>query len=175
MELRPSERWILLNQYRILEALYPGQADEYREVREALERGDAALIATHAAFLEVDKPLLGEAERSLVRRILSLYDALQHSYRTLEEPPSIDDPEELLFRGFDAEGEGAFTEYARLLLAETGQFAHVDHKGALDSDRPELPVYRRMLDAWRTYSDTRDLTTVQIFYILEAATESTHD
>ena len=178
MELKRSERWILSCQYRILEALYPQEADEFRKVREALDRGDAAVIAAHAPFSDRHEPLdpdLSEEDRSRIRRILSLFDALQHSHREMEEPPAIDDPEELLFRGFDAESERALAEYASRLLAETGQFAHVDHKESLDGEGPMLPAYQRMLDAWRTYSDKRDLTTVQIFFILEAATEPTHD
>jgi len=175
MELKPSERRILSNQYRILEALYPQEADEFRRAREALDRGDAALVAAQAPFIDIDGPDLSEEERSLVRRTLSLFEALQASHRDLEEPSGIDDPEELLFPGFEAESEGAFAGHARLLLAETGRFSHVGHKERSDGDRPMLPAYQRMLEAWRVYAEATDLTIVQIFYILEAATDPTHD
>jgi uncharacterized protein YfbU (UPF0304 family) len=178
MELKRSERWILSCQYRILEGLYPEEASEFRKVREALDRGDVALIAAFAPFSDHNESLepdLSEDDRAQVRRILSLFDALQHSHRELEEPTAIDDPEELLFRGFHAENESTLGEYASRLLAETGEFAHVDHKASFESDGPLLPGYQRMLDAWRTYSEKRDLTTVQIYFILEAATGPTHD
>jgi hypothetical protein len=39
MKLTRTERWILVNQYRILEALYPDEAKWFAENREALSSG----------------------------------------------------------------------------------------------------------------------------------------
>lgn len=39
MKLSRTERWMLSNQYRILEALYPADAGSYARHREALESG----------------------------------------------------------------------------------------------------------------------------------------
>lgn len=39
MNLSREQRWMLANQYRILEKLYPEEADHYERAREVLERG----------------------------------------------------------------------------------------------------------------------------------------
>jgi hypothetical protein len=39
MKLTRTERWILANQYRILEVLYPKEADSLSYAREAFEHG----------------------------------------------------------------------------------------------------------------------------------------
>ena len=174
MQLTRSERWILSNQYRLLEALHPEDADHYRKVREALESGDTTLIASYSAFIRQTHPPLSEDDRSLVAATLSLYRALQTSYTALEDPTGVE-AEALQLPGFAAETEGGFGEHARFLIESETQFAELDRKDDLVSPGPALPGYRRMLAAWRLYGIATTLSKVQILYILEAGTEPTHD
>jgi uncharacterized protein YfbU (UPF0304 family) len=174
MHLTRSERWILSNQYRLLEVMHAEDADHYRKVREALESGDTALIASYSAFIRVVHPPLSDEDRSLVARILSLYNALQTSYNAMEDKTGIE-PEDLQLPGFDAESEGGFGEHARFLIEGEKSFAELDQRDGLVSPGPSLPMYRRMLEAWRLYGDVTTLSKIQILYIVEAGTEPTHD
>src|SRR5687768_9113371 len=170
MHLTRPERWILSNQYRLLEALHTEDADHYRKIREALESGDSALIASYSAFIRVEHPPLTDEDRSLVATILSLYDVLQASYRELEDKSGIE-AEAVQLPGFDAESESGFGEHAQFLIEGEKQFVELDRRSDLVSAGPSLPMYRRMLEAWRVYGNATTLSKVQILYILEAGTE----
>jgi uncharacterized protein YfbU (UPF0304 family) len=153
--------------------MHAEDADYYRKVREALESGDTALIASYSAFIRFVHPPLSEEDRSLVATILSMYDALQAAYRELEDKTGIE-AETLHLPGFDAETESGFGEHARDLIEGKKLFVDLDRKDNLVSPGPSLPMYRRMLDAWRIYGNATTLSKVQILYILEAGTEPTH-
>lgn len=174
MELTRPERWILSNQYRLLEALYAEDAEHFRKVREALESGDSALIASYSAFIRFERPPLSDEDSSLVHAILSMYDALQASHRELSDPTDIE-VASLQFPGFDAEVETAFRQYTGYLIEEEKEFIDLDRQADLTSVGPSLPMYRRMLEAWRSYANARQLSLVQILYLLQAGTEPTHD
>jgi uncharacterized protein len=173
MELTPAEQWILANQYRILERLYPEEAEELRRAREAVRSGDPVLLAAYSGVPYVPDTLLSDAERDLVRAILSLFGALQSSYAKLENKERISE-EDVGFGGFDAAQERAFRDFSDHLLRNDEEFASIARAQAVAA-QPMLPAYRRMLDAWRIYGKSSTLSKVQMLYVLESRKEPSHD
>src|SRR5688572_15542499 len=102
MDLSRTERLILANQYRILEALFPADADYYRDKRTALEHG----FEYH--YDEVAGDILSDtlsAERcNEVIEILQMYRSLTYAYRALEDKSGIE-PRAIDFPGFDGNHE----------------------------------------------------------------------
>lgn len=174
MDLTPVDRWMLVNQYRLLERLYPEDAEEHRRIREALESGDAKAITAHAAFLAAVEPPLGDEEAAFVDEILEMYQALQRCHGALEDASGIE-AEHVRFPGFAAGTEEGFRRHTRALIAGDDALSDFDRTDDLESAADSLPRYRRMLDAWRLYGRSTDLSKVQILYILESGTEPTHD
>ena len=81
MELTKIERLSLINQYLILEKLYPEEKEHYSELRQALENGYTLHYSWCFDFLSDDMPI---DECKKVLDILDLYrsmDFFMNSYR----------------------------------------------------------------------------------------------
>ena len=98
MELSESERLILSNQYKILEELYPDEANIYRRHGKIVEEGytlNYEEICTHI----YDE--LSNKECREVLDILDMHSALRQSAQALTDEPSIS----ISFHGFDGNNE----------------------------------------------------------------------
>jgi uncharacterized protein YfbU (UPF0304 family) len=147
------ERRVLINQARILAALYPLEAHRFERTIEILSEG------YHEAWEDVvltglKKPLIKE-DMNLIYQILDMYDWLQKSYYALTLDEKLRLPEKsLIFPGFDPREEPRHLAYGRFLLENMDRFTFVEAADRLIAKQPMCEVYDRMLN--RLPRDGRD-------------------
>lgn len=158
----------MANQYRILEALSPEDAQSLRQAREALEQGFALEYDSIAVHIYDEPHTLTEEECKEVINILSMFDALDVSYKALADKMGLDEWA-IRFRGFDGNTEGKQMAYARYFCGlDGGRFTNL-HKGDnFNSHMPMLSVYRRMVAAWKEVGSSYDLSKDQMARIYAA-------
>jgi len=148
MNLSREQRWMLANQYRILERLYPDEAEYYAQAREVLERGyelNYDWIAPH-----ILERTMSEVECKEVLDILDMFSALERSYRQMAEKPAGVEEHDVQFHGFDGNHETDQLGYASFLIEKEGKWQELaDHGDHLNSHAPFLDWYRRMLRVWQ--------------------------
>ena len=144
LNLTDVERRILINQSRILAALYPLETMEFERTVQILSDGyqedwpDIVLKGLKA-------PLLKE-QMNFVYHVLEMYDWLQKSYYalTLDEKLQLNE-RTLVFPGFDAVSEEQHLSYTRFLLENLDRFSFTEVVKPLDAARPMRDIYREML------------------------------
>jgi uncharacterized protein YfbU (UPF0304 family) len=166
MKLTRTERWILANQYRILAKLEPENAATWRGYAEALERGYANVIDRLSTHILRDDTNHRESDE--VDEILAMFEALQRSYRTLEDSFGIDQWR-VGFPGFDPGSEADYLGYAQFALSREGRYPNLAKEGDLATPSPMLKHYRRMLDEWKHRGGAGQLDHDDIVAILSAA------
>ncbi len=139
MELSRTERWILSNQYRILEVLYPSEAEIFKNHRDAIERGYELEYAAICPAYPDDETLSSKGCQEVID-ILSMYRAL-----------------EIKFPGFDGNEETNQYAYARHLRDED-RFMESLKESDFNSHTPMLGRYREMLYEWNASPDKNSLT-----------------
>lgn len=148
MELTRAERWILANQFRILERLYPDDAEHYARNRQVVEQGfelDYEWLSEH-----VYDRTMSASECSEVLDILDMHSALARSYEELSDKPAGIDKHDVAFWGFDGNHETAQIAYTGFLIKEEGKFEDLAQSGDhLNSHMPVLDMYRRMVGVWK--------------------------
>jgi uncharacterized protein YfbU (UPF0304 family) len=149
MKLSRTERLILSNQYRILQALYPAEKESLAAAREAVERGYELHYDRGAGHISED--VLTEEQCREVQDILRMFDLLQLCYGQVADKSGIE-ARRIRFRGFDTSDpvEGAYAAYARFFRGGRG--------GDVEGQVPLLGTYRKMLAAWRASKDETRLT-----------------
>lgn len=165
MELTRTERWILYNQYRIIELLTDDEHEENRarEAQTVLKDGYTTLYRTYCPAYDdgVSEDLCRE-----VFDILNLFRIMKFSNTGV-------DPKRLRFPGFDGNDE---TELKCLSFAkffcdelEEKRYPEIERPDDFNSHMPMLDAYRAMLAEWRRMrSPGLNLTKEQVERILEA-------
>lgn len=165
MQLTRNERLVLFNQYRILEALDPDNADHYQRVRTVI--GCGYEIEYNHLFAEVcdDQNVFSREKCIEVLDILDMHDALKTAYDALDNKGGVD-ARRIKFSGFDGNNECTHLGYARhVAAAENSRFAKLAGHDSFNSHAPLLPLYRRMLKAWRASKDSQHLTKDDIIRV----------
>ncbi|HYH82415.1 MAG TPA: YfbU family protein [Longimicrobium sp.] len=165
MKLSRTERWMLANQYRIMAALYPQQAALYNDYVVALERGYASVIDRLARHVTRDDTDHKESEE--VDTILEMFDSLQRSFRTLDDPYGME-AYQMQFPGFDGKTEADYLGYAHFALERERRHENLATAGNLDTGTPMLRSYRRMVDEWKRRSRDGEISRADILAILES-------
>lgn len=167
MELTNIERLIIANQLKILEKLYPEEAEYYFQQRKAVEYG---YTLHYDDLFESLYDGLSEDECKEVLEILSMYRALTFSYQNLADKTGIEE-EDIHFDGFDGNEETSQYFYVKYFIVDLGRFDELTYKEKnpdFNSHLPMLDRYRRMLSVWRSYRDNHKLNNEQILSILRA-------
>jgi hypothetical protein len=163
MRLTETERLILSNQYRILEQLYPDEAELFALHRKAVEGGFVSHYKPHM--------LLGEEVSEEVCRevleILRMHRALKFSFQSLQDTGGIEESQ-IQFRGFDENMEPHQTAYTGYLFDDPDRFDKLKQSGGYNSDTPMLERYRRMLLQWQDSEDQKNLTKEDLARIVSA-------
>ncbi|MDZ4797684.1 MAG: YfbU family protein [Bryobacteraceae bacterium] len=107
--LTPAERLQLVNQYRILEALYPDEAEHYAEHREIVAEG--ITIRYGELFGELSDEI-DVIEGKYVCEVLDMYKMLLGSFLALEDKQGLTE-KDVRFRGFDGHSESGRLALAR--------------------------------------------------------------
>lgn len=169
MKLDKAQRWILVNQMRILAALYPSDREDYERTAEALGSGyelEYDLQAPH-----IYDEVLTEDECHEVRETMQMYWHMQGITKQLSDKTGVDE-EKLFFRGYDGNNETKFMAYARY-LHDMNLFASIEHAEGFDSHYiNSRRDYGSMLQRYTTAirRDHGDLTKDDIIEILAAPT-----
>jgi uncharacterized protein YfbU (UPF0304 family) len=163
MKLSMTERLILVNQYLILEALYPGDAKDYALARRAIASGYEMAYDWHAPHINPD--VATESEGTEVLNILDMFTALKDAWDALPTKPAID-TWRVEFMGFDGNNEVKQLGLARYLQAEDKFPEHLSKPSKdLNSHAPALGRYRDMLSEWENSADKYNLTEAEIVRI----------
>src|SRR5436309_1114793 len=91
MKLSRTERLMLSNQYRILEALYPNERKSLEEKRVAVESGYELHYEWLAEHVYQDKDCMNEAQSREVLDILAMFDAIKIAYDHLQDKTGIEE------------------------------------------------------------------------------------
>ncbi len=166
-KLTHNDRIILVNQYLILEALYPEDAKSFKENRLIVENG-YELHYDDLNPLIIESNLTADECREVLD-ILDMYWALRDSFSRLSDKSDI--PErDVQFRGFDGNSGSGRLEYARFLVIEQNRWNEVlDGRPEFDfnSHSTVIDMYRRMLNKWISMGKKHDLLGDEIKGILD--------
>ncbi|MBN4078350.1 YfbU family protein [Nitrospina gracilis] len=167
MELSKKERFIIANQLKILEKLYPDEADSYATDRKAVEYG----FALHYPWvMEHIYDELTAKQCEEVLEILQMYSSLKFSYDTLNDKSEIDE-ESIRFPGFDGNNETMQMVYTRYFIVDLDRYSELRYGTKLadfNSHMPSLDNYRRMLTIWEDLPNQQNLSKESILKILKA-------
>lgn len=167
MSLSDVERRILLNQYKILSALFPAEAEQYDRLAQILNEGYHDRWSD-VVYGDMKEPLPKE-ETDFVFDVLVMYDWLQKSYFSLPKPERFDfDEKQLRFPGFDAGGEKRLGAYARFLAQRMERFTFLNAVPGMVCGSSMRAAYGRMLAAMPKLEENRSLTAYEIRHILDA-------
>lgn len=166
IQLSLKDRLFLSNQYRILEALYPDEAESFKQKCIIVENG----YELHYSELNVaiiENRLTVETCHE-VMDILDMYRALNDSYKRLKDKEGIAE-RDLQFDGFDGNDGSGRLGYARFLILTQGRWQEIleERQGFdLNSHSAVIEMYRRMLSAWEKMGKKCDLSLDEIKLIL---------
>jgi uncharacterized protein YfbU (UPF0304 family) len=158
------ERLILANQYRILSAVAPRQAN-YEEFIEILENGYEGEYDRVLAGVEPNR--LSAEDCALVNDTLLMMSWLLHYRRKTNVKL-----DEFARPGFDADTEHGHLSYARFLFKRAGRRGFPGIKDVVDRRGARVERYRRMVKAWYASKDFPELTAGDIARILAAGKTS---
>jgi len=161
VKLSRTERWILINQCRILEKLCSDEADYYAQISEALRWG---YELHYSDDCPASNDILTEQECREVLDILDMYRSLTFSYRDLDDKSGVDS-NDLKFPGFDGNNETKQLMYAEYYMGLDGGRYQELRRDDLNSHWPMLPKYRQMLTEWVESKDKRHLSKDDIIRI----------
>lgn len=173
MELTRVQRWLLVNQLRILAVLNPDEATMHSKHADALAQGFSGEYSEIcSAYISPDAETLDEDACREVLDVLSMFEAVQHAYADHANGDAIHATVPT-FRGFDGNHEGPQLAYVRYLWHD---FRFVNTQAVAadpgNSHRPMLPHYRRMLTAWRLSADPYALTVADLIRLSAAGQSS---
>jgi uncharacterized protein YfbU (UPF0304 family) len=177
MEFTTKERILLVNQYRILAALYPDEKESYERKEEILRRG---YVAHYNGLEEWWGEEVSEARSEIVTNVLLLYDDLQQA-------PEADKagipPFYLRFQGFSANEESDLYEYLLFYLDRYfgPKYTNLREPGQdMNSHVPMLRVYNPMLAVYDKFRGDqrflgRKLTRAEILEILKVGYQKSEE
>lgn len=172
MKLSRVERWILSNQYRILEALSkdkPHEVEFLSQAREAIERGYEMHYGTFSQH--IDNETLSEGACKEVVDVMAMFRALNQGYDRLDDKEGID-AYRLRFHGFDGNNEGSLMAYAQYYCNhDGGRFAEFQEQDGFDDFNSHVEMldrYRAMMTEWNKSANKNKLTKEDIARITSA-------
>lgn len=151
-KLSRIERYMLSNQLKILEALYPQEANDFAVAREAFERGYEMLYEWNLEHIYGEGEIVSVREAREIWKTLDLFDALN---RYMKEN-NISNPS-AEFQGYDGNNEGKFMSFTAYTMERLGRFQYVKLPGDkyYNSHRPMREVYKRMVSEWENIPSER--------------------
>ena len=166
------ERLFLSNQMRILEALYPEEAESIATRREAIERGYEMLYGWDMDHIYDGTDVMTSEESSEVWDTLDMFDAINRFVSTTNDEEIKQSPF-TKFSGYDGNNEAKFMSFTAYTIERLKRFEYVPtpKKNYWNSHMPVRESYRRMLEEWRKIPRERqfDLSSEEVKEILAAA------
>lgn len=164
-KLTQLDRLMLSNQFKILRALYPDDADMYDEMLNIVERGYTGLY--YELFEHIHEEVPQEVYDEVID-ILNMYRAINFSFSDLSQEEKSTIPEhKLKFGGFDGNNEPYHRGIAIFLLNSQGRYQELqEEKSSYNTHFPTLNKYRRMLRDWSEIGKKDKLTFFEIRKLL---------
>lgn len=160
--LSKAERLILINQYRILEKLYPSEVEDLKLTREALESGYTI------EYPDIEDEVPEEIAREVLD-VLDMYRAITFGLRKLPDDDELRKHFSAKFRGFDGNEEGPRYGYAHYLVERRGDWPELKGSGdGCNSHSNTLYRYRPMLRAWEQCASKYEPTREDLVAIFDA-------
>jgi uncharacterized protein len=159
-------RLSLIYQMKILEKLYPEEAEVLWQNRTALEEG---FMLEYKSIFESLSDELSEGECRAVIDILDMYRALTFSLRGIEKSDDLQSHHLAKFAGFDGINEGRLMNYAHTIV-DSDRYNELK-KGKfppLDSHTQMLPTYQEMFKRWNQIGKSSKMSRDQIASVLSA-------
>jgi uncharacterized protein YfbU (UPF0304 family) len=150
VQLSRVERALLANQLRILEVLYPNEAEELAQHRTALEAGWEYHFGDALVAVTSDEVFTTDQSREIID-ILDMYRHIELGVATLTPDHALAHHFAGRFAGFDGNNEVLEMSYVEYLVEDLGQFEYLASRAeaGFNSHTQTLPQYRRMLSVWR--------------------------
>ncbi|MED4255804.1 YfbU family protein [Priestia megaterium] len=165
MKITTFEQISLINQFKILEKLYPKKSSIYKPLRVNLEQGFDCGMSNIQQWLQSDK---SQEIYTLVLEILKMYVHLISSYQNLENKSTFN-KNNLLFQGFNKNHEMQYLICTNYMISEMKEFHIIDqnkrHKD-FTSHKIMSAKYFSMLDKWKVFKNKHFLTYEEIQSIL---------
>ncbi|MCY3674555.1 MAG: YfbU family protein [Paracoccaceae bacterium] len=168
--LSRHERLFLYNQYKILEALYPGEAEYYSVKREALEYGYE--IEYDLDTMEfISKEVMTREESIEVWDTFDMFDSFKISAEKGKFTDWLSKQHPSSFAGYDGNNETKFWLFARFTIQRLKRFEYLELSKQPDPFNSPIRMrdtYKRMLDKWKPlgFSKWQSLTQEDIKLIL---------
>lgn len=160
-------RHILANQYRILGLLDPRNQKQYAAAVEVLENGFE--LEYDGINQSIASSLFTTKQCEELIRILRMYRELHDSYEMLDDKSGID-PADVVFPGFDGNGEPEYLSYGEFLNNQ-GKFQESKVK---NSHHATLDMYSRMLAKLRSLRTSPAAPRLTASEIKQVLAEKTH-
>lgn len=180
IELSQFERLILVNQMRILEALYPDDAESIAVQREAIEHGYEMFYRWQMEHIYTGGDVMTAEESIEVWDTFDMFDAINRAIEKYDKP-EYREHFAAKFSGYDGNNESKFMAFAAYTVERLKRFEYVplSRPGHWNSHCPMRDVYGRMLQAWKTINRERrfELSESELKAILSAAVhpDNRHD
>lgn len=165
MQLSKLERLMLSNQYKILEALYPDDADYYKQHRDAIESGYELHYSWIAEHIYDGTESMSIEECREVFAILELFSTLKRSFSALEDKNGIEEWR-VKFMGFDGNNETKQMGYTRYLVDDLRRYGDLNRGDDFNSHCPSIDRYRAMVDRWNSLGKPHSLSKEHILEII---------
>ena len=170
LKLTKLDRIFLVNQMRIMEALYPEEAPELSVHREAIERGYELLYGLDfESIYDGDSTMSAEESRE-VWDTMDMFDAIE---RSISEDIDTSGYSVTKFAGYDGNYESKFMAFARYTVERLKRFEYLpmNRPGYWNSHMPMRDIYKRMLAIWQQSpsGERFSMSPVQLKAVLSAA------
>jgi uncharacterized protein YfbU (UPF0304 family) len=172
MKLSRIERYFLSNQLRILEALYPDDAEDFAVQREAVEQGYELAYTIGMDHIHDDSETVSEEESKEVWDTMDMFLSIDRTIENLNLP-ELHKEHFTRFSGYDGNNESKYMAFASFTVERMQRFTHLplEEDGYFNSHMPTRPIYLRMLKVWRgiPYDGRFPMNKERLLQVLEVA------
>lgn len=172
MKLTRIERYTLSNQLRIMESMFPNEANDLSVQREIFEKGYEFLYDQGMQHIYPDDETMKAADCKEVWDTMDMFDGIDRSLPVLTKE-EIDAALFTKFSGYDGNNEGGFMFFAEFTVERLRRFTYLklDKPGYWNSHFPIRQVYQRMLAVWEKFpvKERFNMSRDQLLSVLDAA------
>jgi len=152
LEISKLERYKLINQLLILEALYPQESGEFAKQREIFENGYELLYDSVMEYIADGEDTLSSEECSEVWDVLDMFEGI---YRSIENAnKSFEDfGPNAKFDGYDGNNETKFMGFSEFTVRKEGRWTYLplSNDDYFNSHSPRRGRYNQMLNKFRNF------------------------
>lgn len=177
MKLSFVERWILSNQFRILEKFDPHEEHFYKNAYKILEEGYELLYEETYSNVYPDGQTFLESECLFVLDVLDMFSAIYSSLDNMHDKEGINEGL-LKFSGFDGNNEPKYLGFTKFYCSgydSSGRYPEITEKLTdFNSHCRKVDVYQRMLEVWKSCSHKNNLSKEDLIAIATSAIHPTN-